>query len=132
MSFVTLFDLVSAPFERYFSSLKLSRRHQSLKMARNTLKMSFFYVYACFLMETRIRTQVAIYNSRVRLKYATFCIATRIYLLVYATVVSATRVHLLKMSKKYIFWNSSSLGSYATDSFSCNYFVFDPNSSLTI
>ena len=38
----------------------------------------------------------------------------------------------LKNVKKYKFWISSSLGSYATNSFSCNYFVFTPNSSLTI
>ena len=53
--------------------------------------------------ETRVRTRVAIYNSRVRLKYTNFYIATHIYLLVYVTVVSETRVRLLKMSKKYIF-----------------------------
>ena len=38
----------------------------------------------------------------------------------------------IKNVKKHVFWNSGSLGSYATDSFSCNYFVFAPNSSLTI
>ena len=101
-------------------------------MPRSTLKMTFFDVYASFLKETRICTRLAIYNTHVCLKYVTFYIVTHVYLLVYATVVSATRVHLLKMSKKYVFLNSGSLGSYATDSFSCNYFVFDPNSSLSI
>ena len=76
--------------------------------------------------------QISLYNTHVHLKYMNFYIATHLYLLMYATVVSATHVRLLKMSKKYIFWNSGSLGSYATDSFSCNYFVFDPNSSLSI
>ena len=60
-------------------------------------------MYGTFLKETHVRTRVAIYNSRVRLKYATFCIATRVYLLMYMTVVSTTRVCLLKMSKKYVF-----------------------------
>ena len=71
-------------------------------MPRNTLKMSF-YVYMNFLKETHVRMRVAIYNSRVLLKYVTFCIATHVYLLVYATVVSATRVRLLKMSKNTYF-----------------------------
>ena len=95
-------------------------------------KYEFFYVYASFLKETHVHMRVAIYNSHVCLKYMTFYIATHVYLLMYATVVSATSVRLLKMSKKYVFWNSGSLGSYATDSFNCNYFVFEPNSSLSI
>ena len=41
-SSVTLFDLFSAPLERYLSQLKLSRRHKSLKMPKSTLKMRFF------------------------------------------------------------------------------------------
>ena len=98
-------------------------------MPKSTLKMSFFYVYAGFLKETRICMWISIYNTRVRLKYVTLYIATYTYLLVYMTFVFETHVRLLKMSKKYVFWNLSSLGSYATDSFSCNYFVFDPNSS---
>ena len=61
-----------------------------------------------------------------------FFFETRVYLLLYATIVSATPVRLLKMSKKYEFWILGSLGSYPTDSFSCNYFVFAPNSSLNI
>ena len=56
-------------------------------------------MYVTFLKETRVHTRVAIYNSRVCLKYVTFYIATHVYLLVYATVVSVTRVCLLKMSK---------------------------------
>ena len=72
-------------------------------MPKNTLKMSFFYVYTSLLKETHVRTRVAIYNSRVRLKYTTFCIATHVYLLVYVIVVFATCVCLLKMSKKYEF-----------------------------
>ena len=83
----------------------------------------------CFLKETHVCMRVAIYNSRMHLKYMTFYIETRVYLLVYATIVSATQVHLLKMSKNYMFWNSGSLGSYATNSFNCNYFVFNPNTS---
>ena len=59
--------------------------------------MSFFYVYVSFLKETRVRTRLAIYNTRVRIKYVTFYIATRVYLLVYMTVVSGTRVRLLKL-----------------------------------
>ena len=51
------------------------------------------------LKETRIRTRVAIYNSHVHLKYATFLHCNPCVLLVYATIVSATRVRLLKMSK---------------------------------
>ena len=95
-------------------------------------KKEYFDVYASFLKETHIRTWLDIYNTHVHLKYVTFYIATCVYLLVYVTIVSATRKRLLKMSKKYVFWNSGSLGSYATNSFSCNYFVFDPNSSLSI
>ena len=64
-------------------------------MPRNTLKNEYFYVYASFLKEICVRTQVAIYNIHVRLKYTTFCIATHVYLLVYATVVSATHVRLV-------------------------------------
>ena len=71
-------------------------------MPRNTLKMSF-YVYMTFLRETRVRMRVAIYNSRVCLKYVNLYIETHVYLLVYATVVSATRVRLQKMSKKTYF-----------------------------
>ena len=44
LSYVTPFDLIFAPLERYFCELKLSRRHLSLKMPRNTLKMSFWCV----------------------------------------------------------------------------------------
>ena len=115
------------PFAKTFQKTPKSENAQKYPK-----KMSFFVCTRLSLRQTRIRTRVAIYNSCVRLKYATFCIATRVYLLVYATVVSATHVRLLKMSKNYLFWNSGSLGTYATDSFSCNYFVFDPNSSLNI
>ena len=83
-------------------------------------------MYVSFLKATRVCTRVAIYNSRVCLKYVTFYIETHVYLLMYVIVVSATRVRLLKMSKKYEFLKFGSLGSYATHSFSCNYFVFDP------
>ena len=63
-------------------------------------KNEFFDVYASFLKETHVHTRLAIYNTRVHLKYVTFCIDTRVYLLTYETVVSATRVCLLKMSNK--------------------------------
>ena len=99
------------------------------KNAQKYPKNEFFDVYVSFLKETCVRMRISLYNSHVRLKYATFCIATHIYLLVYVTVVSAIGVRLPKMQKKYVFWNPGSLGSYATDSFSCNYFVFNPNSS---
>ena len=82
-----------------------------------------------FLKETHVRTRVSIYNSRVCLKYVTFCIETHVYLIVYVTVVSVTHVRLLKMSKNTYL---GSLGSYANDSFNCNYFVFDPKYSLSI
>ena len=66
-------------------------------------KNEFVYVYVSFIKETCIRMRVAIYNSHVCLKYATFWIAAHVYLLVYATVVSATHVRLLKMSKNTYF-----------------------------
>ena len=71
-------------------------------MPKNTLKMRFL----CVCEETRVRMQVAIYNSHVHLKYMNFYIATHVYLLVYAIVVSTTRVRLLKMSKNmnFEFW----------------------------
>ena len=72
-------------------------------MPKRTLEMSFFDVYASFLKETRVRTRLVIYNTCVRLKYVTLCIAACIYLLMYMTVVFATHVRLLKMSKKYVF-----------------------------
>ena len=50
LSSVTPFDLISAPLEIYFSQLKLSRRHQSLKIPRNTLKMHFFCVFTTLLI----------------------------------------------------------------------------------
>ena len=49
------------------------------------------------LKETRVRTRVAIYNSRVRLKYVTFMHCNPHVLFMYVTVVSATCVRLLKM-----------------------------------
>ena len=60
-------------------------------------------MYVSFLKETRVRTRVAIYNSRIHLKYVTFFIETHVYLLMYVTVVFATHVHLLKMSKNMYF-----------------------------
>ena len=76
MSFVTPFDLISTPLERHLSYIKLSRRHQSFKIPKSTLKMSSFNVYVSFLKETRICMRLAIYNTHIRLKYMNFCIAT--------------------------------------------------------
>ena len=67
-------------------------------------------------------TQLAIYNTRVCPKYTTICIATHVYLL-------HTRLMSLQPAyscQKYVFRSLDSLGGYATDSFSCNYFFFDP------
>ena len=81
LSSITPFDLISTLLERYFSWIKNFRRHQSLKMPRNTLKMIFFDVYASFLNETRVCTRVAIYNTCIHLKYVNFYITTWIHLL---------------------------------------------------
>ena len=136
MNFVTPFDLFSALLESYLSQLKLSRRHQSLKMPISTLKMRFFYVYASCLKETRVLYATCLYNTRVYLENATIFIATHVS---YTSICIATRVYLLHtrlMSlqpvyscEKYVFLSLGSLVSYATDSFSCNQFVFDPISS---
>ena len=72
-------------------------------MPRNTLKMSFFVCTRVALYNTRVRTQIDIYNSRVHIIYVTLCISNPRVFLVYATVVSATHVRLLKMSKKRVF-----------------------------
>ena len=143
LSFVASFELIYMPLEIYFSWLKLSRRHQSLKMPKNTLKMSFFVYTQLSLKENRvhtrlalyntcIRTWVAIYNSHVRLIYMTLCIGNlRMPPRVRECCFWNPRTPPENVKKQF-FWISGSLGSYATDSFSCNYFVFTPNSSLTI
>ena len=51
------------------------------------------------------------------------------YRLEFTTVVTATCKYVLYMPKMDVFQILASLGGYATDSFSCNYFVFDPISS---
>ena len=51
MSYVTPFDLISTPLERYLSQLKPSRRNQSLKMHKHTIKMRYFDVYVSFLKD---------------------------------------------------------------------------------
>ena len=71
-------------------------------MPKSTLKMSIFYVYVSFLKETRVCTRLALDNTRVCLKYATFCIETCVYLLMYATV-SKTHLFLLKIQKNTYF-----------------------------
>ena len=107
LSFVTPFDLIFVPLEIYFSYLKLSSRHQSLKMPKNTLKMSFFCLYVtCLKANPRmIRDLLSIIPAYVRelLIYTTFYTNNPRVFLVYATIVSTTHVRLLKMSKKYVF-----------------------------
>ena len=103
-----------------FQLSKNFHRTPKYENAQKYPKNEFLMCTQLSLKETRVRTRVAIYNSRVRLKYVTFLHFNPRLLLVYATVVSTTHIHLLKMSKKYEFWNLGSLGSYATDSFSCN------------
>ena len=82
---------------KVFVSTKTFQKTPKSKNAQKYPKNEFFDVYVSFLKETRVRMRLSLYNSHVRLKYATFCIATHIYLLVYAIVDSATRVRLLKM-----------------------------------
>ena len=88
-------------------------------------KNDIFYAHVSFLKETRMLYMTCLYNTCVYPENANICIETHVYLL-----------HMQLMSlqpmcscQKYIFWNSSSLVGYAIDSFSCNYFVFDPISS---
>ena len=52
-----------------------------MKIPTSTLKMSVFDVYASCFKETCVCTRVAIYNTRVRLKYEKVCITTHVYLL---------------------------------------------------
>ena len=52
--------------------------------------------------------------------------ATCEYLFAFVTVATTTREFGLYMSKMDVSWILGSLGGYATESFSCNYFVFDP------
>ena len=84
------------------------------------------------LYNTRVRMRVAIYNSHVRLMYMNFCIGIlRMPPCVHDCCFCNPRTP-PKNVKKHVFWISGSLGSYATDSFSFKYFVFTPNSSLSI
>ena len=72
-------------------------------------------------------TQIVMYNTHVFPKYVTIYIATHAYLLAFKWLLSLQPVYASwKCQNKYVFLNSGSLGSYATDSFSCNYFVFEP------
>ena len=80
------------------------------------------------LKETRVCTLLAIYNTCICLKYTTFFSETYIFLL-HMQLMSLQPAYSSQKCKKYVFQNSGSLGSYAIDSFSCNYFVFNPNSS---
>ena len=80
-----------------------------------------------FLRKLAYGTRLAIYNTRVCPKYVTICIATRLYLL----DMRLMSLQLAYSCQKYVCLSLGSLGGYATNSFSCNYFVFDPISSET-
>ena len=119
MKFIEKIPNLEDPYLEFYNSVwplvctvwnkfQLAKTFQKIRKSENAQKYhknDLFYVHVSFLKETHVRTWLSIHN---------------------------TRVHLQKMSKKYVFQNLGSLGSYATDSFSCNYFAFDPNSSLSI
>ena len=70
-----------------FLLAKTSRRHQSLKIPRNTLKMSFFVYTRLALKETRVwHATCQLYNLRVIL-YATLYTRNPRILFMYVTVV---------------------------------------------
>ena len=61
--------------------LQLDKNFQKTPKYENAQKYpknEFFDVYMSFLKETRVRMRVAIYNSHICLKYATFYITTRV------------------------------------------------------
>ena len=72
-------------------------------------------------------TQLAIYNTYICPKYMMICIETHVYLL-HMQLMSLQPTY---SCQKYVFQSLGSLGGYATYSFSCNYFAFDPISSET-
>ena len=51
------------------------------------------------------------------------------YFFAFMTIVTLTRKYVMYMSKMDASQILGSLGGYTTESFSCNYFVFDPISS---
>ena len=115
-----------------FQLAKTFQKTPKSKNAQKCLKNEFFLYTWLSLKETRVwHTTCQLYNPRVLL-YVTFCTRNMRVFFVYATMVFSNPRMPLKTVKKHAFWNSGSLGSYATDSFSCNYFVFAPNSSLSI
>ena len=130
--YIELYNFVWPHLYAIAKIFQLSKTFQQTWKSENSQKYpknEFLICTWLSIKETRICTRVAIYNSHIHLKYMNFLHCNPCVILVYATIVSATRVRLLKMSKKYEFWILGSLGSYATNSFNCNYFVFAPISS---
>ena len=74
-----------------FQLAKTFQKTPTFENAQKYPKNEFLMCMRISLKETHVCTRVAIYNSRVCLKYVTFLHCNLRVLLVYATVVSATR-----------------------------------------
>ena len=95
LSSVTPFDFIFTSLERYFSYLKLSKRHQSLKMPRNTLKMSFWCIH-----NFPLRKPAYVHE----LLYIIVTYALNTWLFYIATCVYSSCMRLLYLQPMYASW----------------------------